>query len=137
MVKKNIILFLALLLADQFSKLIVAATNPSADFFLFAFTFVQNTGAVWGLFQNSNVLFIWISIIAIGVLAYAYDKIPEKAKFFYTLILAGIIGNLIDRLFRGYVVDFIDFKIWPVFNFADSFIVIGVIGMVFLLWNEK
>jgi len=135
---KNYLLFLILLLVDQLTKLWIILAKPAFDIKILAFTYVQNTGAIWGSLQNSNNLLIWISIIAIGVLMYMYDKIQKKAYFFYIMIFAGIIGNLIDRIFRGFVVDFIDFKFWPIFNFADSFIVIGVIGLIVFLWkNEK
>jgi len=126
-----------LILVDQLTKIIVQLTNPSVDLKIFAITFVKNTGAIWGSFKDSNTAFIWISIMAIGLLVYFYDQIPDKAQVFLYLVLAGIIGNLIDRIFRGYVLDFIDFKFWPVFNFADSFICIGIIGMVIFLLKEK
>ncbi|MFH1770187.1 MAG: signal peptidase II [archaeon] len=137
MVKKNILLFLGLLILDQITKLIVSVTNASIDLKILSINFIHNTGAIWGFFQNSNMVFIWISLIAIGVLLYFQDKFSEKSLPFYTLLLAGVIGNLMDRIFRGYVVDFIDFKIWPVFNFADAFIVIGVIGLIIYTWKEN
>ncbi|MBC8501275.1 MAG: signal peptidase II [DPANN group archaeon] len=135
--RKNFLIFLALVIVDQLVKIIVSVTNPSIDLKIFAITLVKNTGALWGLFKDSNTAFIWISLIAIGVLMRVYDKIPDKAFIFFVMLFSGIIGNLIDRVFRGFVVDFIDFKIWPVFNFADAFITIGVIGLVFFLWKEK
>jgi len=135
--RKNFLIFLALVIVDQLVKIIVSVTNPSIDLKIFAITLVKNTGAVWGLFKDSNTAFIWISLIAIGVLMQVYDKIPDKAFIFFVMLFSGIIGNLIDRVFRGFVVDFIDLKIWPVFNFADAFITVGVIGLVFFLWKEK
>lgn len=136
MVKKNIILFLGLLILDQLTKLIVSLTNAYIDLKILAIDLVHNTGAIWGFFQNSNMAFIWISFIAIGLLLYFHDKFSEKSSPFYILLLTGIIGNLIDRIFRGHVIDFINFKIWPVFNFADVFIVIGIIGIVIYTWKE-
>ena len=74
------------------------------------------------------------------ILAYFLKSIKEgnKAeKVFFGLLIGGIIGNLIDRIMLGYVVDFIDFRIWPVFNLADSFVTISVIGLIFYLWKKK
>ncbi|MBU1020399.1 MAG: signal peptidase II [Firmicutes bacterium] len=137
MVNKNFIIFPLLLILDQITKAIIAITNASIDLKLLAITFVKNTGATWGLFQNSNTIFIWISIIALGILMQVYDKLPKKSLPFILSLGTGILGNLIDRIFRGYVVDFINFKIWPVFNFADIFITIGIIGMIICVLKEK
>ncbi|MBU0471188.1 MAG: signal peptidase II [Nanoarchaeota archaeon] len=134
--QRNVLIFLCLLLLDQISKQIVFLLRPSLDLKLLAFNFVKNTGAVWGFFQDSNIFLIWVSVIAIGVLIYFYDEIPVKARFFYLLLISGVVGNFIDRVVRGFVVDFIDFKFWPVFNFADAFITIGVIGLVYFVWKN-
>jgi signal peptidase II len=131
------IIFVVLLAIDQIFKAIIVNTNPNIDLKLLAIRFVQNTGATFGILQNFNSLFIWISLIAIGLLMMNYDHFPKKSNFFLMIIIVGIIGNLIDRIFRSYVVDFIDFKIWPVFNFADMFITVGVIGVIYYLWSEK
>jgi len=126
---------LFLIILDQITKFF--STNINLDFGIFAFKTIHNTGAIWGFFQNSNLAFIWISIIAFGILIYFYDSIPKTGRYFYLAIISGILGNLIDRLFRGFVLDFIDFKFWPVFNLADSMIVIGVIGLIIIeLRNE-
>ncbi|NQU98720.1 signal peptidase II [Candidatus Woesearchaeota archaeon] len=135
--KKNFLIFLVLLILDQLTKIVITLKVPSIDLKIFAITLVKNTGAIWGIFKDSNMLFIWISLIVIGVLIRFYDHIPKKAYLFYVLLLTGVVGNLIDRVFRGHVIDFIDFKFWPVFNFADAFITIGVIGLILYLWNEK
>ena len=141
MVNKNIVrsvlLGLILVLADQVLKLAVHLTNPFIDLKIFAIVFVKNTGSLWGWFQNTNSLFIFISLIAIGALLYFYDQFPKKAFLFYLMLLSGIIGNLIDRIFRGFVVDFIDFKFWPVFNLADAFIVVSIIALIIYTWKEK
>lgn len=137
MVNKNHIIFLAALLLDQLLKSWIVISKPSIDLYVFAITFVKNTGAVWGFFQDSNTLFIWISLIAIGLLLYYYDSLPENSYLYFVLVLGGIVGNLIDRIFRGFVVDFIDFKFWPVFNIADAAIVVGIIGLIFYVWKEE
>ena len=82
---------------------------------------------------------IFISIIVIGIIFYYFDRIKEKEKLLQVLvgfILGGTIGNLIDRVAYSYVIDFLDFRIWPVFNLADSFVCIGVIVLIIYLWKK-
>ncbi len=97
-------------------------------------TQVHNSGAVWGILQNNNILFIIISIIIISVLIYYFnDLINTKLSALFTaLIFSGAIGNLIDRISFGFVIDFIDLRFWPVFNIADSALTIGILGIIFL-----
>lgn len=100
---------------------------------IFHFTLVHNTGIAFGLFKNQGIVFIIIPIIAIVLIAfniYYYRSNKEVSLMYifgFSLILAGAVGNLIDRVTLGYVVDFIDFRVWPVFNVADSAITIGTI----------
>ena len=81
---------------------------------------------------------IVFSLLILVVLVYKWKKIPKSVNVSVPLglILGGLIGNLIDRAFIGYVTDFIDFRIWPVFNVADSCITIGVIWLVIYLWKK-
>ncbi|GAJ17757.1 unnamed protein product, partial [marine sediment metagenome] len=87
---------------------------------------------------SSNLL-LWFAIIVVGVILYLYDKIPDETQIqiFTALILGGTLGNLIDRIKFGYVIDFLDFQIWPAFNLADSAITIGVIGLIIYLIRKK
>jgi len=91
---------------------------------------VRNTGAAFGLFKGfGNLFFIILSVIAIGVIIYLLWK--GKDEFIgLLLVLSGAVGNLIDRVFLGYVRDFIDIHIgglhWPAFNLADSYLTIGI-----------
>lgn len=101
-------------------------------------TLVHNTGIAFGLFRNQGIVLIIIPVIMIALLLYNfyhYKYNNEKLSRLYivavSLIIAGAIGNLIDRILYGYVIDFIDLRIWPVFNIADSAITIGA---VLLLW---
>ncbi|MFH0876042.1 MAG: signal peptidase II [archaeon] len=98
---------------------------------IFYFSLVKNTGAAFGIFKNQTVLLIWFSVVVIGVVLYLMDDIPNKkiVQIFAALILGGTISNLIDRLRLGYVIDFIDFKIWPAFNLADAAVTIGCLGL--------
>ena len=100
----------------------------------FHMTLVHNTGIAFGLFKNAGVVFIVIPAIAVILLGYNiyyYKNNEEKLSRLYivafSLILGGAVGNLIDRILFGYVVDFIDFQVWPVFNIADSAITIGAV----------
>jgi len=94
-------------------------------------TYVQNRGGAWGIFNNIPLLFIvLIPIVVIG-LFYYMSKSKNKLEIISVgMIIGGALGNYLDRLFRGYVVDFIDFRIWPVFNIADIFVVIGGILLI-------
>ncbi len=95
------------------------------------FTLVHNTGIAFGLFKDSGAVFIVIPLILTALLVYNiyYYRHSEYLSRTYivafSLILGGAIGNLYDRIVLGYVIDFIDFRIWPVFNIADSAITIG------------
>jgi signal peptidase II len=101
------------------------------------FTLVHNTGIAFGLFRDCGFIFIIIPLVLTGLLIYNvyYYRNSEKLSRTYilafSLILGGAIGNLIDRIAFGYVIDFIDFRIWPVFNIADSAITIGAAIILF------
>ena len=101
-------------------------------------TLVHNTGMAFGLFKNQGIVFIIIPIIAVVLLIfniYNYRNNEEELSRVYivafSLILGGAIGNLIDRIYFGYVIDFIDLRVWPVFNIADSAITIGATIILF------
>ncbi|HOW35892.1 MAG TPA: signal peptidase II [Candidatus Omnitrophota bacterium] len=100
---------------------------------IFHFTLVYNTGIAFGLFKNQGIVFIIIPVITailIGFNIYYYRNSREVSRIYivaFSLILGGAIGNLIDRIMFGHVIDFIDFRIWPVFNLADSAITIGAL----------
>lgn len=90
--------------------------------------YVQNTGAAFGILQGNQWFFlITIPIIVLAVIIYASTKLGKEPFILVSmgLIVGGAISNYIDRIRLGYVVDFIDFHIWPIFNLADSAIVIG------------
>lgn len=100
----------------------------------FHLTLVHNTGIAFGLFKDQGLVFIIVPIIAIVLLGYNvyfYRNNEQQLSRLYivafSLILGGAIGNLIDRIMYGYVIDFFDLRIWPVFNIADSAITIGAI----------
>ena len=131
---RDILLFLALLILDQLAKFYFL--SKSFNFNYFSFSFVPNTGISFGLFSGRNFIFIFFITLVIGFIIYYYF-IYKKYRLAFVFILAGAIGNLIDRIFRGFVVDFINLKIWPVFNLADLFVCIGVLLLIYYLIKEK
>lgn len=102
----------------------------------FSFYFIENYGAAWSILNNKVDFLIIISLIAIFILyRFMYNfKQNGRNNIAFGLILGGIVGNLIDRVFLGYVRDFLSFKLfsynYPIFNLADTFIVIGVLFLV-------
>ena len=104
-------------------------------------TLVYNPGAAFGIFKDQLILLSIITILSIAFIAYLLLSWHKKGnlveKMAFGFILAGAMGNLTDRLKVGYVVDFIDFRVWPVFNIADSFITIGVCLIVIIMWRRK
>jgi|SRR3989338_1938998 len=97
---------------------------------VFHLTLVHNTGVAFGLFKNRQVLFIIITSIVILYIALALflnrKQNSLSSRIAFGLILGGACGNLFDRLKLGFIIDFFDFRIWPVFNIADSAITLGV-----------
>jgi len=128
---------------DQFSKFLAVTylqgEPKSIIQGVFELNYVQNTGAAFGIMQNSSMLFLVITPLILTAL-FAYILI-YKSKRTYTLplilILGGALGNYIDRVRMGYVVDFLDFKVWPVFNLADTSIVIGALLFAIILITEE
>jgi len=119
--------------SDQISKLFILKTLKNGEIEIsrfFSFTLVKNKGVLFGLFSNLYmripILIFSLAVIVI-ILIYALNIITESKFLLFSLglIEGGIIGNLIDRVRFGYVIDFLNFKVWPVFNFGDIFIVIG------------
>jgi signal peptidase II len=97
-------------------------------------TYVENRGAAFGLLQNQTLFFILVGVVVISVIVMSYRYIPDPSwllNLCLGLQMGGAIGNLVDRIHVGYVVDFIDLTFWPVFNVADSAICIGVAGLAY------
>jgi len=139
------LIVLAVIAADQLTKHWInrhlLPGEVLRDFGIFRIIHVQNTGAAFGIFRGHTHALIVVDFIGIIVLLYLVfglrdrwpfiDKIPVRLSL--GLILAGTIGNLIDRLRVGQVTDFIDFKIWPVWNVSDMAVTIGVIILAYCL----
>lgn len=104
---------------------------------VFHLTYVQNTGAGFGILAGRQNLFIIIAALIItALLVYKYRSTDNRLlDLALGLIIGGALGNVIDRICLGYVVDYLDFRIWPVFNLADSMIVIGSGIFIFYFWK--
>jgi signal peptidase II len=133
-----VLIIAAVIILDQFTKFLVnTRLVPIGEYIvipgLLEFTYVQNRGIAFGMFQDLRWFFVTVtSIIAIVVLIFIFKMF--KKYFFYTiclsLIFGGAIGNIIDRIRFGYVTDFIHFSFFPpVFNIADSAVVVGAIAL--------
>ncbi|MEZ0536054.1 signal peptidase II [Caldicellulosiruptoraceae bacterium PP1] len=103
------------------------------------FTHVHNKGAAFSILWNQRIFFLILSSITFVIMFFLifFTNIEVKYKYSICIILSGALGNFIDRLFKGYVIDFIDFRIWPIFNVADIFISIGSILMIILFITER
>lgn len=107
-------------------------------------TYVENRGAAFGLFQNQTLFFVVVGVVVIGVIVASYRYLPRSGFLLHLALglqLGGAVGNMIGRIRQGYVVDFVDFGYhanwWPVFNVADSAIVVGVSLLALSLLRQK
>ncbi len=140
--KKIIIISLIVVLIDQLTKILIKLNLNLLDTItviknFFYITYTTNTGGAWSILENKQILLISISLVFLVVLL-SYIKKEENMSnlsiISYSLIIGGIIGNLIDRIFLNHVIDFLSFNIFgyyfPIFNIADSVIVIGIIILI-------
>ena len=141
MSKKIYILSVIIFIIDGLSKSIISTylkLNQSLEIIkdFFYLRYIHNTGASWGILENSRILLITLSIVAIIILIrYSYSFKKTKLNTYgFGFLIGGVLGNLSDRIINGYVIDFFDFIIFnydfPVFNIADIFIVLGVIILI-------
>ncbi len=139
--RKILLISILTLFLDQLSKVLVSIffnIDEKIEVIknFFAIHFVKNYGAAWSLFSNHGTILILISIIAlIIIIYYMYNFKKNKRNILaFGLLIGGIIGNLIDRIFLGYVRDFLSFQIinysYPIFNLADVFIVVGIFLLI-------
>ena len=130
------LLILNVIFLDQLSKVLISrflSLNQSLPVInrVFYLTLIHNRGAAFGILKGQLVFLIITALASIVLIYLSLRQTRGKKLSSYDislcLILAGGIGNLIDRLVFGYVIDFLDFRIWPVFNLADSAITVGAI----------
>lgn len=134
----------AIIIVDQLVKhFIQAAMLPGMSFSvipnIFSITYVQNAGAAFGILENQRPFFIIITLVVLICGIYLYPKInrqPHCLRLGSALLFGGAVGNLIDRIRLGIVVDFFDFHIWPVFNIADIAIVCGVAIIIYYIFTK-
>lgn len=145
MVKKEYLIFIlisfSILIVDFITKSLAKTFNFKFSIFPFLnFNYITNTGSLFGMFEGSVIFLIIASIIALIGLIYAFMK-TKGYLIPLSLICGGVLGNLVDRVFRGFVIDFVDFHIgsfhWPAFNIADSAIVVGIIILFYIMIKKE
>lgn len=142
--KFEILVFVIVLLLDQITKMLALKfLLPKGSISILPFfnlTYVENTGSAFGLFQNANLFLLVVSLMVLFLMIKWRKDIlclGNLAKYGYLMIFAGALGNIYDRIFLGHVVDFLDFRIWPVFNIADSAICVGAGFIALAILKEK
>lgn len=140
------IIIIGLLTAlDQLTKFIITGnfslyeTKPVIED-VFAITYIQNTGVAWGMFKGKRVIFLVLTFIALLFAFRIYYNVYDKKKYIpiricLILLISGALGNMLDRIRLGYVVDFFSFELinFPVFNVADIMVVVSIFLLFFLL----
>lgn len=144
-IKKYILppVFVGILLAiDQFTKyLAVVYLQPISKIVIiegvFSLFYLENSGMAFGLLQGGRWIFIAITVVVMCFIIYFYTTLPKNrygsiTRFFLLMLIGGALGNFIDRLLHGFVVDFFFFKLinFPVFNMADVFLVVAVFAII-------
>src|SRR5690242_10179688 len=127
-----VVIFITLL--DQVTKYFVRISLMANEYFslitnFLGFTYVSNSGSLFGIFQKSNPFLVLFSVIALGAIMYYWEDISREDMIPFSMIAGGILGNLIDRVVYDRVTDFIAFSFWPAFNVADSAITIGIVWL--------
>lgn len=149
MYKKLTIYSIIFVIADQLIKLIISnlvayqsSINIIPNFFYI--TNVHNDGAAWSILSGNVILLAILGVVALVLIYYFFLKGKTLSKleiFLYSLLIGGIVGNLIDRIFLGYVVDYIGVILinyyFPIFNFADIGIVISILMMMIISIKEE
>lgn len=133
-------MLLLVVVSDQISKYVIRQLYELGDQSVifpnfFRIVYLQNTGAAWGIAAGNSIILAALSVVIILIIIWKFDYLTERValrRFALGLILGGTVGNLVDRIFLGGVVDFIylhyqDHFSWPAFNVADAAITVGVV----------
>ncbi|MDE6024416.1 MAG: signal peptidase II [Lachnospiraceae bacterium] len=140
------IIFIGLFTAfDQLTKFMITSSfelyeSKPVIKDIFSITYIRNAGVAWGMFQGGRVLFIVLTILALLFAFKIYHNVANDRKYIpvricLVLLISGALGNMLDRIRFGYVVDFFDFELinFPVFNVADMMVVVGMIVLFILI----
>lgn len=139
----------AIFVLDLVTKLMAKANLEALDTIplienVFHLTYVENRGAAFGMMQDGRVFFILVALIAAAAVLYVVLKFKNKPMILnlgLSFLAAGALGNTVDRIWRGFVVDFLDFRLidFPVFNVADIFVCLGtgLLAIFFVFLEEK
>ncbi|AGL02609.1 signal peptidase II [Desulfoscipio gibsoniae] len=139
-----IFIVLVTLLLDQLSKYIVTSRLLVGESIpvlppVFYLTYILNPGAAFGMLANRTDIFIAVSLLVLVVVLAGYRYLPKERiwmRLALGLVVGGALGNLIDRVRLGRVIDFLDFQVWPIFNLADTAIVIGGLLLIIDIWRS-
>lgn len=134
----SIVLVIVLLGIDLLLKYLVSTYLTTVNIIdnFFSLTYVLNDGAAFSLFASRTYLLILIALICLFFIIYELkNNLDDRVlSIGYSLVLAGLLGNFLDRLIDGYIIDYLSFKIlgynYPIFNFADILIVVGIIVVI-------
>ena len=133
--------FLILLIADQSVKHLIRTTMVEGQSIpvianIFHITYIENPGAAFGILANQRILFLVLTALIVGIMIYLYFSLQNKKSLTAIslgIVVSGAIGNFIDRFLQGTVTDFLDFRIWPIFNIADICICIGLVFICYFV----
>ncbi len=139
------LIIIALIIFDQFTKKLAVAKLMGKPAFpllkgVLEFDYLENRGVAFGMFQGQRVFILIVGVVFIAGLLWFMVKMPKGTKYTWlhvilSFVIAGGIGNIIDRVSLGYVIDFISFVLidFPIFNVADCYVVCGVIAMCIMI----
>lgn len=140
-----IILIALLTCLDQFTKMLIDTNMELYEVKwliknVFSFTYIHNAGIAWGMFQGKRIIFLILTFFVLCGCFYVYMNVADEKKFLpvrvcIIFVIAGAIGNMIDRITLGYVIDFCSFDLinFPVFNIADVYVTCSMIFLFFYL----
>lgn len=132
------IITVSIVILDQLSKWLIEHFRPQWNLVILDLNYVQNTGAGFGLLPGHTLILTLVSLaVALAIIIF-YHRLPkdQSAQILSAVFLGGVVGNLLDRLLRGYVVDFIDLRFWPAFNFADACLSLAGLGLIIYFWRK-
>lgn len=142
-----IISVILLVLLDQYTKLLAITHLKGRESFViiedvFELEYLENRGAAFGIMQNQRWFFVVLTVLMLVMIAYLFVMTPKNKKYMplnicMVFLVAGAIGNFIDRLFRGFVVDFFYFSLidFPIFNVADIYVTVTFFALVLLVFG--